>query len=75
MDIFLKKMCRSSSQNFGANQKNFWVNAGLIIPDEQVTVEDRFDSIYNSEGMGGKIKLESALDEGTSIMITLPNMK
>ncbi len=46
-----------------ATQKNVGVGLGLYMVKEAV------------EQMGGKIKLESALDEGTSIMITLPNMK
>jgi hypothetical protein len=51
----------SDHQTFGANQKNFWVNAGLVIPDEQVTIEDKYDSIYNSEGR-------------TSSKVSLPNV-
>lgn len=48
----------SNHQTFGANQKSFWTYAGLVIPDEQVTVEDRGGSIYNSEGrLGGKVSL------------------
>ena len=48
----------SNNQTFGANQKNFWSYAGLVIPDEQVTIEDRMGSIYNSEGRtGGKITM------------------
>ena len=56
------KLCNlaqlSNNQTFGANQKNFWGYAGLVIPDEQVTIDDRGGSIYNSEGrLGGKITL------------------
>ncbi|MBN3583333.1 hybrid sensor histidine kinase/response regulator [Algoriphagus aestuarii] len=46
-----------------ATQKNVGVGLGLYMVKEAV------------EQMGGKIKLDSALDEGTSILITLPNMK
>lgn len=48
----------SNNQTYGANQKNFWNYAGLVIPNEQVTVEDSSGSIYNSEGrVGGKVTL------------------
>lgn len=48
----------SNNQTFGANQKNFWTYAGLVMPDEVVTIEDRMGSIYNSEGTtGGKISM------------------
>lgn len=56
------KLCNlaqlSNNQTFGANQKNFWTYAGLVIPDEQVTVDDTSAGIYNSTGrLGGKITL------------------
>jgi len=48
----------SNNQTFGANQKNFWNYAGLVMPDEEVSIEDRMGGIYNSEGrLGGKITL------------------
>lgn len=48
----------SNHQTYGANAQNFWTYAGLVIPDEQVTVEDRQGGIYNSTGMsGGKVTL------------------
>ena len=47
----------SNNQTYGANVKNFWSNAGLVIPDEQVTIEDRQGGIYNSTGSGGKVTL------------------
>jgi len=48
----------SNNQTYGANQKNFWNYAGLVLPNEQVTVDDRSGSIYNSEGrVGGKVTL------------------
>ena len=56
------KLCNlaelSNNQTYGANQKNFWNYAGLVIPSEQVTVDDKSASIYNSEGrLGGKVSL------------------
>lgn len=56
------KLCNlaelSNNQTYGANQKNFWNYAGLVIPSEQVTVDDTSSSIYNSEGrLGGKVTL------------------
>lgn len=48
----------SNHQTYGANAQNFWTYAGLVIPDEQVTIEDRGSSIYNSDGTsGGKVTL------------------
>jgi hypothetical protein len=48
----------SDNNTFGANQKEFWSYAGLVIPDEQVTIEDRQGGIYNSTGVdGGKVTL------------------
>jgi signal transduction histidine kinase len=46
-----------------ATQKNVGVGLGLYMVKEAV------------EQMGGSINLESALDEGTKITVTLPNMK
>jgi hypothetical protein len=47
----------SNHQTFGANDQNFWTYAGLVIPDEQVTITDS-QGIYNSYGTeGGKVKL------------------
>jgi hypothetical protein len=56
------KLCNlaqlSNNQTYGANQKAFWTYAGLVLPDEQVTVEDYSGSIYNSEGRtGSKVSL------------------
>jgi hypothetical protein len=62
IDYKLVNLAQLSDHNtFGANQKNFWVNAGLVIPDEQVTIEDRNGSIYNSEANAGS-------------KVTLPNL-
>jgi hypothetical protein len=48
----------SDHNTFGANQKEFWTYAGLIIPDEQVTVVDKYDGIYNATSTGnGKVVL------------------
>jgi hypothetical protein len=48
----------SDHNTFGANQKEFWTYAGLVIPDEQVTIQDSYAGIYNSNGQeGGKVSL------------------
>jgi len=48
----------SDNQTFGANQKSYWNYAGLVIPDEQVTVRDEYGGIYNSTTDGnGKVSL------------------
>ena len=49
----------SNNQTFGANAYNFWTYAGLVIPDEQVTISDT-QGIYNSLGTGkGKMTLNN----------------
>lgn len=59
IDYKLINLAQLSDHNtFGANQKDFWTYAGLVIPQEQVSVEDRMGGIYNSEGNeGGKVRL------------------
>jgi len=54
IDYKLVNFAQLSNHNtFGADAQNFWTYSGLVIPDEQVTVEDRAGGIYNSDGMGG----------------------
>jgi len=59
IDYQLINLAQLSDHNtFGANAKSFWVNAGLVVPDEQVTITDQNGGIYNSEGnAGGKVTL------------------
>lgn len=47
----------SNQNTFGANDKNYYAYAGMIIPETQVTLQDT-EGIYNSLGQtGGKMKI------------------
>lgn len=47
----------SNQNTFGANSKNYYAYAGMIIPESQVTLQDT-EGIYNSLGQtGGKMTL------------------
>lgn len=51
IDFKLVNLAQLSNPNtFGANNKNFWTYAGLALPDEMVSVEDREMGIANSYG-------------------------